>query len=134
MSAKAETISAVQSLFCRGKFEKRWEIRLTYFWWFIAALERESRAVVDGQNLLENTSAMVMSGSDLPDYATAMSDPRFAKKPMYPVPPPPYAAVVNLPAEALTVEAVAAEVAAVPATETAPSTSASVTVDADPKL
>ena len=38
-------------------------------------------------------------GSDLPDYATAMSDPRFAKKPIYPVPPPPYAAVVALPPE-----------------------------------
>jgi len=38
-------------------------------------------------------------GSDLPDYATAMTDPRFAKKPMYPVPPPPYAAVVDLVAE-----------------------------------
>ena len=38
-------------------------------------------------------------GSDLPDYATAMTDPRFAKKPMYPVPPPPYAAVVDLATE-----------------------------------
>lgn len=50
--------------------------------------------IVDGQNLLETTNAAV--GSDLPDYATAMTDPRFAKKPIYPVPPPPYAAVVEL--------------------------------------
>lgn len=42
---------------------------------------------------------MCSPGSDLPDYATAMTDPRFAKKPIYPVPPPPYAAVVDLPTE-----------------------------------
>lgn len=49
--------------------------------------------IVDGQNLLEIPSP---AGSDLPDYATAMTDPRFAKKPIYPVPPPPYTAVVNV--------------------------------------
>ena len=42
---------------------------------------------------------MCSPGSDLPDYATAMTDPRFAKKPIYPVPPPPYAAVVDVTSE-----------------------------------
>jgi hypothetical protein len=42
---------------------------------------------------------MCSPGSDLPDYATAMTDPRFAKKPIYPVPPPPYAAVVDVASE-----------------------------------
>ena len=61
-------------------------------------MERESRlsGIIDGQNLLESPAIMVTPGSDLPDYATAISDPRFAKKPMYPTPPPPYAAVVDL--------------------------------------
>lgn len=66
-----------------------------------AVLERDNciSGIVDGQNLLEIPSSMCSPGSDLPDYATAMSDPRFAKKPIYPVPPPPYAAVVDLPSE-----------------------------------
>lgn len=55
--------------------------------------------IIDGQNLLDISSFSGSPGSDLPDYATAMTDPRFAKKPMYPNPPPPYAAVVNLPQE-----------------------------------
>ena len=63
-----------------------------------AALERENcgSGIIDGQNLLEMPSGLSAMGSDLPDYATAMTDPRFAKKPMYPVPPPPYAAVVDV--------------------------------------
>lgn len=63
-----------------------------------AALERENcgSGIIDGQNLLEMPSGLSAMGSDLPDYATAMTDPRFAKKPMYPVPPPPYAAVVDM--------------------------------------
>jgi lysosomal-associated transmembrane protein len=64
------------------------------------ALERDScvSGIIDGQNLLDMPSSL-SAGSDLPDYATAMTDPRFAKKPIYPVPPPPYAAVVNMPPE-----------------------------------
>jgi len=53
--------------------------------------------IIDGQNLLEVSSFVGSPSSDLPDYATAMTDPRFAKKPMYPNPPPPYATVVSLP-------------------------------------
>ena len=53
-------------------------------------------------------------GSDLPDYATAMTDPRFAKKPIYPVPPPPYAAVVEVPAEPETSDAADAGTGAIP--------------------
>ncbi len=49
--------------------------------------------------MLEIPSSMCSPGSDLPDYATAMTDPRFAKKPIYPVPPPPYAAVVDVASE-----------------------------------
>ena len=66
--------------------------------WITAALERENcgSGIIDGQNLLEMPSGLSAMGSDLPDYATAMTDPRFAKKPMYPVPPPPYAAVVDM--------------------------------------
>lgn len=66
-----------------------------------AVLERENciSGIVDGQNLLEIPSSLCSPGSDLPDYATAMTDPRFAKKPIYPVPPPPYAAVADLPSE-----------------------------------
>ena len=67
-----------------------------YFTFSKIAQERDGvSAIIDGQNLLELPPGL--SGSDLPDYATAMTDPRFAKKPIYPVPPPPYAAVVSMP-------------------------------------
>ena len=49
--------------------------------------------------MLEIPSSINSHGSHLPDYATAMTDPRFAKKPIYPVPPPPYAAVVDVASE-----------------------------------
>lgn len=64
-------------------------------------LERDNciSGIVDGQNLLEIPSSVCSPGSDLPDYATAMTDPRFAKKPIYPVPPPPYAAVADVHSE-----------------------------------
>lgn len=71
------------------------------------AMERENciTGIVDGQNLLEiPLCPMASPGADLPDYATAISDPRFAKKPMYPVPPPPYTAVANLTVESETDE------------------------------
>ena len=73
---------------------------------YLAVLECENcitdaDGTVDGQNLLEISSLAGSPGSDLPDYATAMTDPRFAKKPIYPNPPPPYAAVVHLPQEAI---------------------------------
>lgn len=70
-------------------------------------MERENciTGIVDGQNLLEiPLCPMASPGADLPDYATAISDPRFAKKPMYPVPPPPYTAVANLTVESETDE------------------------------
>ena len=47
----------------------------------------------------------------MPDYATAMTDPRFAKKPIYPVPPPPYAAVVDITSESEASESETANVA-----------------------
>lgn len=81
-----------------------------------AVLERDNciSGIVDGQNLLEIPSSMCSPGSDLPDYATAMTDPRFAKKPIYPVPPPPYAAVVDVASESEASECEAANVALSP--------------------
>ena len=40
-------------------------------------------------------STVSFPSTDLPDYATAMNDPRFAKSPLFPVPPPPYSAIVT---------------------------------------
>lgn len=83
---------------------------------FSAVLERDNciSGIVDGQNLLEIPSSMCSPGSDLPDYATAMTDPRFAKKPIYPVPPPPYAAVVDVASESEASESEAVNVALSP--------------------
>ena len=63
------------------------------------------------------------AGSDLPDYATAMTDPRFAKKPMYPVPPPPYTAVVNIQEVEIATASETAETEASGVTQTNPTPS-----------